>query len=82
VVDDVADLVVRRAALDSALGRLTERQRLAIVLRYGLDLSLTQVASAMGCALGTAKSTLHTAVARLQVMVDDSAWEVERDARR
>ena len=82
VVDDVADLVARRAELEAALGRLTERQRLAVVLRYGLDLPLTQVASAMGCALGTAKSTLHAAVARLQVVLDDSAWEVERDARR
>ena len=82
VVDDVADLAVRRAVLEAALGVLTERQRLAVVLRYGLDLSLDQVASAMGCALGTAKSTLHTAVARLQVILDESESEMERDLRR
>ena len=82
VVDDVADLVVRRAVLEAALGLLTERQRLAVVLRYGLDLPLTQVAAAMGCALGTTKSTLHTAVARLQVILEDSASEVEHDTRR
>jgi hypothetical protein len=36
----------------------------------------------MGCALGTAKSTLHTAVARLQVILDESGSEMERDLRR
>jgi RNA polymerase sigma factor (sigma-70 family) len=82
VMDDVADLVARRAVLEAALQLLTERQRLAVVLRYGLDLPLTEVAAAMGCALGTAKSTLHATVARLQVVLDDSASEVERDARR
>ena len=81
VMDDVADLVARRAVLEAALGLLTERQRLAVVLRYGLDLPLAQVAAAMGCALGTAKSTLHAAVGRLQVVLDDSASEVENDAR-
>ena len=80
-MDDVADLVARRAVLEAALGLLTERQRLAVVLRYGLDLPLAQVAAAMGCALGTAKSTLHAAVGRLQVVLDDSASEVENDAR-
>jgi DNA-directed RNA polymerase specialized sigma24 family protein len=51
-------------------------------LRYGLDLSLQQVASAMGCTVGTAKSTLHTSLARLTVVLDESTSEVERDQRR
>jgi RNA polymerase sigma-70 factor (ECF subfamily) len=81
-VDDPADLVVSRASLGSAIDALPERQRLAIVLRYGLDLALDDVAAAMGCAVGTVKSTLHSALARLQVTLDDSAVEVERDASR
>jgi RNA polymerase sigma-70 factor, ECF subfamily len=79
---DIAELVVRRATLEAALGLLGERQRLAVVLRYGLDLSLQQVASAMGCTVGTAKSTLHTSLARLTVVLDESTSEVERDQRR
>ena len=81
VVDDIAERVASRAMLDAALGMLTERQQLAVVLRYGLDLSLEQVASAMGCAVGTAKSTLHSATTRLQVVFDE-ATEVERDRGR
>ncbi|MDQ1433185.1 MAG: hypothetical protein QOF59_1, partial [Actinomycetota bacterium] len=46
-VDDVADVVVQRASLGEAIDQLPERQRLAIVLRYGLDLSLDDVAAAM-----------------------------------
>jgi RNA polymerase sigma factor (sigma-70 family) len=80
-VDDVADVVVQRASLGEAIDQLPERQRLAIVLRYGLDLSLDDVAAAMGCAVGTVKSTVHAALARLHVVLDESIPEVERDAR-
>jgi RNA polymerase sigma factor (sigma-70 family) len=80
-VDDVADVVVQQASLGEAIDQLPERQRLAIVLRYGLDLSLDDVAAAMGCAVGTAKSTVHAALARLHVVLDESIPEVERDAR-
>ncbi|MDQ1475470.1 MAG: hypothetical protein QOE62_699 [Actinomycetota bacterium] len=80
-VDDVADVVVQRASLGEAIDQLPERQRLAIVLRYGLDLSLDDVAAAMDCAVGTVKSTVHAALARLHVALDESIPEVERDAR-
>ena len=59
--------------------RLPERQRLAIVLRYLADLPVVDVAAAMGCAAGTVKSTLHAALARLQVGLDETE-EVEHDA--
>jgi RNA polymerase sigma-70 factor (ECF subfamily) len=78
--DDIADVVVQRKSLADAINRLPDRQRLAIVLRYGLDLSLDEVATAMGCAAGTVKSTLHTALARLHVTLDETIPEVERDA--
>src|SRR5437773_11042306 len=48
-VGDVADVVVERESLAEAIDHLAERQRLAIVLRYGLDLSVDDVAEAMGC---------------------------------
>jgi len=50
-------------------------------LRHYGDLPLDEIASAMGCALGTVKSTLHAAHARLHVELDDDDIpEVELDA--
>lgn len=63
----VATVVTVRAALEV----LTPRQRAAVVLRYGADLSLAEVASAMDCALGTVKATLHAALGRLRIELDE-----------
>ena len=76
---DIADGVVTHEVLRSAIERLPERQRLAIVLRYLADLPVDGVAAAMGCAAGTVKSTLHAALARLQVDLDETE-EVGNDA--
>ena len=76
---DIADAVVTQETLRSAIDRLPERQRLAIVLRYLADLPVVDVAAAMGCAAGTVKSTLHAALARLQIGLDETE-EVELDA--
>jgi RNA polymerase sigma factor (sigma-70 family) len=77
--EDLAEDVVNEAMLRAAIDRLPERQRLAIVLRYLADLPVDDVAAAMSCAPGTVKSTLHSALARLHVDLDD-AQEVEHDA--
>ena len=50
------------------------------MLRHYGDLPLDEIATAMGCALGTVKSTLHAAHARLQVELDDEIPEVDLDA--
>lgn len=42
------------------------RQRQAVALHYGLGLSLEEVAVAMGCKVGTVKSSLHSARERLR----------------
>jgi RNA polymerase sigma-70 factor (ECF subfamily) len=76
---DIADVVVSHETLRTAIERLPERQRLAIVLRYLADLPVVDVAAAMGCAAGTVKSTLHAALARLHIHLDDTE-EVETDA--
>jgi len=70
-IDDAVD----RVWLVDALARLTPRQRCAVVLRYYADLSVTDVAAAMGCADGTVKATLHTALARLQVRMSADVTE-------
>jgi RNA polymerase sigma-70 factor, ECF subfamily len=75
------DQVVDRLTMQRAIGELPERQRLALVLRHYGDLPLDEIARAMGCALGTVKSTLHAAHTRLQVeLEDDEIPEVELDA--
>ena len=79
VADEVADGVTMQAAIDE----LPPRQRLALVLRHYADLPLDDIADAMGCAVGTVKSTLHAAHTRLQVGLDDNddeIPEVELDA--
>ena len=50
-------------AVAAALRKLPRRQREALVLRYYLDLSIDEVAHAMGVAPGTVKSATHRGLA-------------------
>jgi RNA polymerase sigma-70 factor (ECF subfamily) len=78
---DVADEVVDRVTMQAAIDELPPRQRVALVLRHYADLPLDEIAQAMGCAVGTVKSTLHAAHTRLHVDLDDNEIpEVELDA--
>ena len=77
---DVAEAVATRESVRAAIARLPERQRTAIVLRYLIDLPLSDIATAMGCAVGTVKSTLHSAVLRLGVELEYDNEEIQ-DAR-
>ncbi len=79
-IRDVADEVVDRVTMQAAIDELPPRQRLALVLRHYADLPLDDIADAMGCAVGTVKSTLNAAHTRLQVGLDDEIPEVELDA--
>jgi RNA polymerase sigma-70 factor (sigma-E family) len=63
---DLAAEVAARLAVRSALGSLTARQRAVLVLRVFDDLPEAQVAQMLGCAVGTVKSTLSQALARLR----------------
>lgn len=45
---------------------LPERQRAAVVLRFYGDLTVPQVARALDCPLGTAKSLIHRGLASLE----------------
>ncbi len=55
-----------RLVLEAALGRLTARQRAAVVLRYWHDLPEREIARILGCAPGTVKSLLSRALETLR----------------
>jgi RNA polymerase sigma-70 factor (sigma-E family) len=63
---DVAGEVTVRMVVRSALGSLPNRQRAVLVLRVFDDLSEAQVAQVLGCRVGTVKSTMARALARLR----------------
>jgi RNA polymerase sigma-70 factor (sigma-E family) len=60
IVDDRRDLV-------RALADLPARQRLAVVLRYCLDLSEADAARVLGCATGTVRSHASRGIAKLRL---------------
>lgn len=65
-VDDHTLRSELRDVLGRALHRLPERQRLALVLRYYEDMPEAEIAEALGITVGTVKSTISRAVAKLR----------------
>jgi RNA polymerase sigma-70 factor (sigma-E family) len=66
VIGDLAAEAAVRVTVQRALRSLPARQRAVLVLRVFDDLSEAQVAQVLDCAVGTVKSTLAHAVARLR----------------
>jgi RNA polymerase sigma factor (sigma-70 family) len=62
-IDDELDL-------ETAIGRLSGRQRLAVDCHYFVGLSVAETAAVMGCAEGTVKSTLNDARLRLRRLLE------------
>jgi RNA polymerase sigma factor (sigma-70 family) len=67
----VADAVVGRAEVARLLAVLPAQQKAAIALRYLLDESDEQIASALGCSTGTVRSHLSRARATLRLVAAD-----------
>jgi RNA polymerase sigma-70 factor (sigma-E family) len=73
--DELPDQVVADHARDSdlaevvrrALDRLPRRMRAAVMLRYFEDMTEPEIAALLGVSLGTVKSTVSRAVARLRI---------------
>lgn len=63
---DPADDVVRRDEVWRVLETLGPRQRAVIVLRFWSDLPEAEIARTLDCTVGTVKSQLHRALARLR----------------
>jgi RNA polymerase sigma-70 factor (sigma-E family) len=58
--------VVDREQVRQALATLPDRQRAAVVLRYYYDYPDQQIADALGCRIGTARSLISRALAGLR----------------
>jgi len=78
VVDDTADVPETTAVqqdpdvdLDRAISKLADRQQLAVQLHYFVGLTVDETAQVMNCSVGTVKSTLFDARARLRTLLGD-----------
>jgi RNA polymerase sigma-70 factor (ECF subfamily) len=60
-----------RLRVRGALGRLGERDREVLVLRYLEQMSLVEIAAVLGTSVGTVKSRHARALLRLQALLDD-----------
>lgn len=60
-------------ALRRAVDRLPQRMRTAVVLRYFEDMTEAEIAAMLGVSLGTVKSTVSRAVAKLRIDAELSA---------
>ena len=74
-----ADRVDEHTWLWQCLRQLPVRQRVAIVLRYYEDLTEAQTAEAMGCRVGTVKSTVSAGMTRLRGLVGPSRLPRQSD---
>jgi RNA polymerase sigma-70 factor (sigma-E family) len=73
--DDIPDLAVADHTVSSdlqetlrrAVDRLPQRMRAAVTLRYYEDMTEAEIAEVLGVSLGTVKSTVSRAVAKLRI---------------
>lgn len=69
-----------RLELDTALLEVSGRQRDALVMRYYLDYSESEIAGTMGISVSSVKTHLQRGLRALRLILDDqSATEVARD---
>ena len=57
-------------SLQRAIDRLPQRMRAAVMLRYYEDMTEAEVAEVLGVSVGTVKSTISRAVAKLRIDVE------------
>lgn len=65
-------------AVRAALGSLGPEQRAAVVLRFYQDLSLAEIADALGIPVGTVKSRLSIALRRLRDLLQSERDDIGR----
>ncbi len=68
---DLQEHVAEREVLRRALAQLSAEQRRVIALRYGADLTEVDIAQVLSWPVGTVKSRLNRARARLRVLLSE-----------
>lgn len=79
---DFASTIADRELLDLALRSLTAEQRAVVVMHYYLGMPLTDVATALGIPIGTAKSRHHRSLAAMRGTIDADTRAVLQIAGR
>jgi RNA polymerase sigma factor (sigma-70 family) len=66
-----------RMMIATLLEGVSDRQREALLLRYITQLTIPEIAVVMGCAEGTVKATLHTALATASHLAKGAAHDTD-----
>lgn len=69
---DPSEQITSRDAIDHALRELPPQQQLVVLLRYSADLSVQDVATALGCSEGTVKTHAARARQRMRHLLEPS----------
>ena len=80
--DEQAEQAAMSRALESALARVRPEYREMVVLRYREELSVQEIAEAMGMPIGTVKTYLHRARKELADILSEKGWGMARGAGR
>ena len=67
-----------REVLSNALQAVPKRRRAVLILRFWADLSVEQVADALGCTTGTVKSQTSRGLADLREALGDALGDLKR----
>lgn len=70
---DLEDDAIRRITVSGAVGRLEERDRELVALRYGADLTARQIAELQGVKTNAVEVALHRALGRLRAQLEGQA---------
>jgi RNA polymerase sigma-70 factor (sigma-E family) len=79
---DGSGQLLERDTLTRAVRRLPRRQREVVVLRFFLDLSVTQTAKALGTSEGTVKAYGARALTHLRALLEDDKFGQTPDPTR
>lgn len=80
-IDDGSEQRADRAMLRDAMAVLAPKQRQVVLLRHYGQLSTEETARTLGMSVGTVKSTLHRALARLRAELEQGAYGYGRGRR-
>lgn len=78
-IEDAEETLTGFVQLKSALDRLPERYRMAIVLRYFENMPYAEVAQVLGKRTGTVRSLVHRGLGRLRRLMQEDHATLSRD---